>query len=204
VTDEQTHLALTLENLVESLLFVADGPVPVSQLASALDARPQQVKTALLALEESYQESGLQLQHNNGRVQLTTHPLAAAAIEQFLGLESQQQLSSAALEALAIVAYRQPITRPQVDGVRGVNSDSVLKNLLFKGLLEEAGRSEGPGRPILYGTTSVFLQHFGLASLHELPPLEPEEPEPTIATETAQETIYQPDYHPTPLPENGG
>ena len=97
MTDEQTHLALTLENLVESLLFVADGPVPVSQLASALDARPQQVKTALLALEESYQESGLQLQHNNGRVQLTTHPLAAAAIEQFLGLESQQQLSSAAL-----------------------------------------------------------------------------------------------------------
>ena len=100
MTDEQTHSTLTLENLVESLLFVADGPVPVSQLAAALDARPQQVKTALLALEESYQERGLQLQHTDGRVQLTTHPQAAAAIEQFLGLESQQQLSSAALEAL--------------------------------------------------------------------------------------------------------
>ncbi len=190
--------------MVESLLFVADGPVPVSQLAAALDARPQQVKTALLALEESYQESGLQLQRNNGRIQLTTHPLAAGAIEQFLGLESQQQLSSAALEALAIVAYRQPVTRPQVDGVRGVNSDSVLKNLLFKGLIEEVGRSEGPGRPILYGTTSAFLQHFGLASLHELPPLEPEEPEDGIAADSAQETIDLPDYQPTPLPENGG
>ncbi len=190
--------------MVESLLFVADGPVPVSQLAAALDARPQQVKTALLALEESYQERGLQLQHTDGRVQLTTHPQAAAAIEQFLGLESQQQLSSAALEALAIVAYRQPVTRPQIDGVRGVNSDSVLKNLLFKGLIEEIGRSEGPGRPILYGTTSAFLQHFGLASLRELPPLEPEEPEPAIAAEPVQGSIDQPDFQPTPFPENGG
>ncbi len=202
--DKVIYSTLSLQNMVESLLFVADGPVPVSQLAAALDARPQQVKTALLALEESYQESGLQLQRNNGRIQLTTHPLAAGAIEQFLGLESQQQLSSAALEALAIVAYRQPVTRPQVDGVRGVNSDSVLKNLLFKGLIEEVGRSEGPGRPILYGTTSAFLQHFGLASLHELPPLEPEEPEDGIAADSAQETIDLPDYQPTPLPENGG
>ncbi len=204
MTDEQTHSTLSLENLVESLLFVADGPVPASQLAAALDARPQQVKKALLALEQSYQERGLQLQHTNGRVQLTTHPQAAVAIEQFLGLESQQRLSSAALEALAIVAYRQPVTRPQIDGVRGVNSDSVLKNLLFKGLIKEIGRSEGPGRPILYGTTSAFLQHFGLASLRELPPLEPEEPEPTVSTEPAQETTDHLDYQPTPLPENGG
>jgi len=204
VPDEQTVSRLSLENLVESLLFVADEPVPISQLAAAVDARPQEVKTALLALEASYQERGLQLQHNNGRVQLTTHPLAAATIEQFLGLNSQQRLSSAALEALAIVAYRQPVTRPQVDGVRGVNSDSVLKNLLFKGLIEEVGRSEGPGRPILYGTTSAFLQHFGLASLRELPPLKPEEPEPAVSAEPRQETIDQPDYEPTPLPENGG
>lgn len=203
VTDEQTVSTLSLENLVESLLFVAGEPVPISQLAAAVDARPQEVKKALQALEVSYQGRGLQLQYNNGRVQLTTHPLAAATIEYFLGLDSQQQLSSAALETLAIVAYRQPVTRPQVDGVRGVNSDSVLKNLLFKGLIEEVGRSEGPGRPILYGTTSAFLQHFGLASLRELPPLNPEEPEPSVATDLPQETIDQPEYEPTPLPENG-
>ncbi len=203
MTDEYKHSTLTPENLVESLLFVADGPVPISQLAAALDIRPQQVKAALLELEASYQERGLQLQYNNERIQLTTHPLAASAIEQFLGLESQQQLSTAGLESLAIVAYRQPVTRPQVDGVRGVNSDSVLKNLLFKGLIEEVGRSEGPGRPILYGTTSAFLQHFGLASLRELPPLDPDEPETATAADTSQETIDHPDYKSTPLPENG-
>jgi segregation and condensation protein B len=203
MTDQQTR-SLTLENLVESLLFVADGPVPVSQLAAALEVRTQQVKAALLDLEESCRERGLQLQQNNGRVQLTSHPLAAAAIEQFLGLDSQQRLSSAALETLAIVAYRQPVTRPQVDGVRGVNSDSVLKNLLFKGLIEEAGRSEGPGRPILYGTTSTFLQHFGLASLRELPALDSQEPEVSISAEPTHVTDDQLDYQPTPLPENGG
>ena len=204
MTDQQARSTLTLENLVESLLFVADGPVPVSQLAAALDVRPQQAKAALLALEESSQERGLQLQQNNGRVQLTSHPLAAAAIEQFLGLDSQQRLSSAAVETLAIVAYRQPVTRPQVDGVRGVNSDRVLKNLLFKGLIEEVGRSEGPGRPILYGTTSTFLQHFGLASLRELPALESEESEVAISAEPTHATNDEPDYQPTPLPENGG
>ena len=203
MTEEQTHSNLTLENLVEGLLFVADGPVPISQLAAALEARPQQVKAALLSLEESYQGRGLQLQYNKERIQLTTHPLAASAIEQFLGLESQQQLSTAGLETLAIVAYRQPVTRPQIDGVRGVNSDSVLKNLLFKGLIEEVGRSEGPGRPILYGTTSAFLQHFGLASLHELPPIGPDEPENNTDADMNQEKTHKPEYHPTPLPDNG-
>ena len=204
MTDSPTESPLNLESLVESLLFVADGPVPVSQLAAALDARPQQVKKALVGLDEIYLQRGLQLQYNNERVQLTTNPLAATAIEQFLGLESQQRLSNASLEVLAIVAYRQPVTRPQVDGVRGVNSDSVLKNLLFKGLIEEVGRSEGPGRPILYGTTSSFLQHFGLTSLKELPPLTPADPEPTVAEVTNQDSNGHPDYQPTPLPENGG
>ena len=87
--------------------------------------------------------------------------------------------------------------------MRGVNSDSVLKNLLFKGVIEEVGRSEGPGRPILYGTTSTFLQHFGLASLRELPALESEEPEGAISAEPAHVPDDQPDYQPTPLPENG-
>jgi segregation and condensation protein B len=201
--EELTQSNLTLENLVEGLLFVADGPVPISQLAAALETRPQQVKAALLNLEESYQGRGLQLQYNKERIQLTTHPLAASAIEQFLGLESQQQLSTASLETLAIIAYRQPATRPQIDGVRGVNSDSVLKNLLFKGLIEEVGRSEGPGRPILYGTTSAFLQHFGLASLRELPPIGPDEPENTPDADTDQETNHQHEYRPTPLPDNG-
>ena len=111
------------------------------------------------------------MQRHRGRVQLTTAANIAELIETFLGLEATSRLSYAALEALAIIAYQQPVTRPQIDAIRGVNSDSVLKNLLTKGLVQESGRAPGPGRPILYETTTEFLQHFGLNDLDELPPL---------------------------------
>ena len=92
-------------------------------------------------------------------------------IERFLGLEATTHLSRVALETLAIIAYQQPVTRPQVDAVRGVNSDSMLKSLLSKGLIFESGRADGPGRLILYSTTLEFLQHFGINSIEDLPPL---------------------------------
>ena len=168
-----TNGHLNLEALVESLLFVADGAVPVARLAEALEIHPREVEAALAALAESYQERGLSLQRFRDKVQLTTSPAAAALVERFLGLAASTPLSRAALEALAIIAYQQPVTRPQIEAVRGVNSDSVIKNLLTKGLIEEAGRAEGPGRPVLYSTTSEFMQHFGLATLSDLPPLTP-------------------------------
>ena len=96
-------------------------------------------------------------------------------VERFLGLEITSYLSRAALETLSIVAYQQPVTRPQVDSIRGVQSDGVLKSLLHKGLIQDIGRAEGPGRPILYASTAEFLQHFGLSSLEDLPPLEVEQ-----------------------------
>jgi segregation and condensation protein B len=108
---------------------------------------------------------------------LTTAPEVAEAVERFLGLEATSRLSRAALETLAIVAYQQPVTRPYIEGVRGVSSDGVMKSLLGKGLVQEIGRAEGPGRPILYGTAPDFLQHFGLNSLTELPALVLPEPE---------------------------
>ena len=111
------------------------------------------------------------LEKHHGRYQLTTHPQAAQYIEHFLGLEVTSRLSRAALEALAIIAYQEPATRPQIDSIRGVNSDGVLKSLLSKGLIQEIGRAESPGRPILYSTTADFLQHFGLSSIRDLPPL---------------------------------
>ncbi len=157
---------------VEALLFVAAEPVLPSQLAAALEVDTDEVEQALGALEEMLRGRGLRLQRHAGRVQLTTAPEFAAAIERFLGLEATTRLSRAALETLAIVAYRQPITRPQVDAIRGVNSDAMLKSLLSKGLIQEVGRAEGPGRPILYATTAEFLQFFGLNSLADLPPLE--------------------------------
>lgn len=167
---------LTLSARLETLLFVAPGTVTLSQLAATLEVTTRAVKKSLAELETQYQQRGLRIQRHAGRVQLTTAAEMAPLVERFLDLEITSRFTSAALEALAIVAYQQPVTRPQVDAIRGVNSDSVLKNLLNKGLVQEVGRTEGPGRPILYSTTSEFLQHFGLNSLDELPPLsEPEE-----------------------------
>ena len=167
---ERTDLELT--SLIESLLFVADAPVTPAQLAAALDVEPKAVEEALDQLAADYQQRGLRLQRKAGRVQLVTAPEAAPAVERFLGLELSSKLSPAALETLAIVAYRQPVTRAQVEAIRGVNSDSVLRTLINKGLIEEVGRLEQVGRPILYGTTFEFLQYFGLQDLQDLPPLD--------------------------------
>ncbi len=186
---------------------MAEGPVSIGQIAAALNTNPKQIKRALLELEDLYQERGLQLQNLRGRVQLTTNPKAAQSIEQFLGLESQQRLTSAALETLAIIAYRQPVTRPQIDGIRGVNSDSVIKNLTFKGLIEDIGRSEGPGRPILYGTTSSFLQHFGISSLKELPLIDIEDDQLQVEIKPDGDhhnADSNPQYVSMQLPENDG
>lgn len=168
----------SLSAKIEAMLFVSAEPVPVAQLAAALDVTASVVERGLKELDEALLNRGLRLQRNGGRVQLTTAPELAELIELFLGLEATTHLSRAALETLAIIAYQQPCTRPQVDAVRGVNSDGMLKSLLSKGLVQEAGRTDGPGRPILYSTTPEFLQHFGLSSILELPPLAaPAEPD---------------------------
>ncbi len=159
---------------LEALLFAAAGPVGVSQLAEALGSSGEETERGLQALAGQYVQRGLRLQWHGGRVQLTTAPEMAGVVERFLGLEAMARLSRAAVETLAIIAYRQPITRPGIDAVRGVNSDGVLRSLLMKGLVQEMGRAEGPGRPILYATTVDFLQHFGLSSLDEMPPYEVE------------------------------
>ena len=168
----ETQPKLTLSAQLEVLLFVAPNPVTNAQLAAALKVTPRAVKRGLVELEGLYTQRGLRMQRYQGRVQLTTAPEAAQIVKRFLGLESTSRLSRAALETLAIVAYEQPITRPKVDAIRGVNSDGVLKSLLSKGLIEEVGRADTPGRPILYSATGQFLQHFGLNSFNELPPLE--------------------------------
>jgi segregation and condensation protein B len=168
---ESASIELNLAAFLEGLLFVAAEPVAPAQLAAALDITVSGLEKGLDELEENLRLRGLRLQRHAGRVQLTTAPELADVIERFLGLEATSRLSRAALETLSIIAYQQPVTRPSVDAVRGVNSDGVIKSLLSKGLLQEVGRSEGPGRPILFGTTPEFLQHFGLNSLSELPPL---------------------------------
>lgn len=167
----ENYEEMNIPALVESVLFVASGPVPVSRLARALEVTTAVVEDALQTLATAYRQRGLRLQWSGSAVQLTTAPAASGAIERFLGLELTTRLSQAALEVLAIIAYMQPVTRPQIDQIRGVNSDGALRTLLSKGLIEEVGRMETPGRPILYGSTPEFLQHFGLNTLAELPAL---------------------------------
>jgi segregation and condensation protein B len=176
-TGERIYTGLPLKAQVECLLFVANEPVPVDRLAAALDVDLDQIEDVLASLGTEYGQRGIRLQRKHQRVQLVTAPEAADLVRAFLGLELTGRLSPAALETLAIVAYRQPVTRAEIEAVRGVSSDSVLRTLLHRGLVEEQGRLEQAGRPIIYGTTFEFLQQFGLASLEALPPLRDEEGE---------------------------
>lgn len=178
-SDSDQKGALSLTALVEAILFVSPEPISANQIGNLLGVTPRMVKNAFDELDILYQDRGIRLQHHNGRVQITTAPEAAPVIENMLELETTSTLSQAALETLSIIAYQQPITRPQIDSIRGVNSDSVLQTLLSKGLIDDVGRTEGPGRPILYSTTADFLKYFGLSSYEELPPLDFEAPKET-------------------------
>ena len=169
---ERSISQLTL--LVESLLFVAPEPVKVSSLAAALDESQERVEEALQQMVATHLERGLRVQRQGERVQLVTPPEAAACIERFLGLDLTTRLTPAALEALAVIAYKQPVTRAQIDELRGVSSDGVLRTLLHRGLVEQGERLDTAGRPFHYRTTFDFLQHFGLQSLDDLPALEDE------------------------------
>ena len=160
-----------LAGLVESLLFVAPDPVRITALASALEEPAERIEEALAHLSDLQHDRGVQVQRARDRVQLVSSPDSAPYIERFLGLDLVVKLSPAALETLAIIAYRQPVTRAQIDEWRGVNSDGVLRTLLHRGLVEQGERLEQAGRPFHYHTTFDFLQHFGLQSLEDLPPL---------------------------------
>lgn len=155
---------------VEALLFVAPEPVEVAELARALSVDQAAVRVALERLA-ARREGGIRLQRDGARWQLVSAPEYGRQIELFLGAEDAGRLSTAALETLAIVAYQQPVTRAQIDAVRGVISDRALTALRTRGLVEEIGRAESVGRPALFGTTMRFLEYFGLEHPRDLPPL---------------------------------
>lgn len=157
---------------VEALLFVADKPLTKERLAEILQLSSEDIAEILYDLKQRYAApaSGVTLIEVNEGYKLGTKPEMSAYIET-LYHQPAQGLSGAALEVLAIIAYKQPVTRGEVDFIRGVQSDRSLGTLVEKGLVKDVGRKEGPGRPILYGTTEQFLIHFGLKSLEELPDL---------------------------------
>ncbi|MCL6453260.1 MAG: SMC-Scp complex subunit ScpB [Alicyclobacillus sp.] len=159
---------------LEALLFAAGSEgIATDELARLLDVPVAEVRSLCAQLKQTYEDrgSGIDLVELAGAWQLVTRPEHAPYLRRLATAPSNPGLSQAALEVLAIVAYRQPISRAQVEEVRGVQSDSVLQTLLHRQLVCEVGRMEAPGRPILYGTTPLFLQVFGLRSLEDLPPL---------------------------------
>lgn len=160
---------------LEAVLFVAEEPLASATLGSLIGADRRTVDELLEILAEEYERSGagLALRRIAGGWRLSTHPEAASVVERFVLSSRHTRLTKAALETLAIAAYKQPVTRHQVAAIRGVNSDGVLTALVDRGLLVEVGREEGPGRPVLYGTTPEFLERLGLESVGDLPSLAP-------------------------------
>jgi segregation and condensation protein B len=164
---------------LEAILLVADEPVPATVLAEIVGARLSEVEELLVDLAGEYARDGrgFVLRMIAGGWRLYTHPGARTAVEAFLRAGQQSRLTRAALETLAVIAYRQPVTRFQVAAVRGVNVDGVFRTLASRGLIHEVGTDPGPGQAILYGTTPAFLEQLGLNDLDQLPPIKDYLPE---------------------------
>ena len=182
----------SLKGRIEAILFVAGEAVSLKDMAKALAVGEKELKTALeeIGSEYDYEQRGFMLKRFGDKVQLATRPLYAEDVLRLLQPVQQQSLSQAAMETLAVVAYKQPVTRAEVEQIRGVTCDYSLQSLPATGLTAAAGRKDTIGRPILYATTDTFLSHFGLATLEDLPPLpEPENPAETGDAGEAEELI---------------
>lgn len=160
-----------LNCILEAILFVAGEPVNQTELAHALDMTVSELSQALDGLKEEYDrdQRGLRLNRFGESVQISTRPEYAPYIERMLQPVQKQSLSQAVMETLSIIAYRQPVTRADIEAIRGVKCDYSVQLLLARGLIQESGRRETLGRPILYTTTDKFLEHFGLEGLFDLP-----------------------------------
>lgn len=164
---------VNIKYAIEGILFAAGEPVKAAKLAVVLDTDIETVKKAVDELKSEYNEDkrGFNIIDIMDGYQICSRPEYYAYIQEILGEQRNQPLSNAAMEALAIIAYKQPITRGQIEHIRGVNSDGCVNRLYERGLIDEAGRLDAPGRPILYVTTDTFLRCFGLTSPDELPPV---------------------------------
>ncbi len=176
--------------VLEAILFVAERPVPAKELAEVLEMPTQDVIEALQSLAGEYESGsrGLVVRQVAGGWRLYTHPSTYPYLERYAESPSAARLSGAALETLAVVAYKQPVSRGQVAEIRGVDSDSSLRTLERRGLVRELDRLPLPGNPAVYGTTDIFLEKLGLGSLADLPPLADHVP-PAAIVETLEETF---------------
>jgi segregation and condensation protein B len=163
---------MKLSPQIEAILFAAGDPVNVDQLAEATQSSDKELETGLSELKADLASRGLRLTEHAGSYSLVTAPETTPAVERFLGAQARTELTKPALETLAIIAYKQPATKSQVEEVRGVASDQTIKNLLLRGLIVESGQAQEPGRPTLYSTSHKFLQLLGLTHVSELKSLE--------------------------------
>src|SRR5437764_12227123 len=175
----QEQMATEVAAVIESLLFVSGRPLEQAELRKLLDVDEITLRQSLQALEHTSEQykRGIRLQHLGEQVQLVTAPENARYVAALLGLPMTARLTSAALETLAVISYRQPVTRGQIEAIRGVNSDRALASLVQHGLVAEVGRAQTVGRPTLFATTTEFLQQFGLTKLEQLPHVEPHSPD---------------------------
>lgn len=171
---QETSIKPQLKSAIESLLFVSGEPLSLKDLVHHLEMGDKIIKEVLKEMIEDYnkEERGIKLISINGGYQLVTKAANSDFVQKLLKKNKRQSLSQASLESLAIVAYKQPITRVDIDEIRGVKSDSAIQKLVEKELIREVGRLEVVGRPILYGTTEEFLRQFGLQGINDLPSLE--------------------------------
>ena len=174
-----------LERQLEAILFVADEPVPLTQLAQVTETARDTVLAALGEMKVRYEseQRGVTLREIGDGWRMYTHPDVAPYVERFVLAVQQPRLTQAALETLAIVAYKQPVSRQQVAQIRGVDSDGVIGTLEGRGLVREVGRDPGPGQAVLYGTSPLFLERMGLKDLSDLPPIASMLPAPSVADE---------------------
>lgn len=165
-----------IRNALECLLLARGGPLRIAEIRKVLDVGEAEIRATLAALQVEYMGRGLQIQEVAGGYQLCTRPEYGEYVQRLLRLQETDPLTRASVEVLAIIAYRQPVTRPEVDAIRGVQSVHHLIRLQERRLICPVGRRSSPGRPILYGTTEGFLRYFGLKDLNALPPLEGHDP----------------------------
>lgn len=163
------------KNIIEAMLFVSDKPLFIQEIKGVLEEfDTRQIKDVIAELTKEYEETqrAFTIKEIAGGFQIVTDPMLAPWLKKLYKTSGADRLTGPSLETLAIVAYKQAVTKPEIEAIRGVNVDGVLKTLIEKNLVRIAGRKETVGRPILYGTTQEFLQYFGLSSLEELPKLE--------------------------------
>jgi segregation and condensation protein B len=177
-------------SILEAILFVAEQPVPAEELAEVLEIPVSEVEAELEGLNKDLEarHAGIVLRRVAGSWRCYSHPDAFAYLERFASTPTAGKLSNAALEVLAVVAYRQPVSRNQVAEIRGVDSESAIRTLERRGLIEEVGRLPLPGTPTIYGTTELFLERLGLQTMDDLPPLADHVP-PAEVVETLEETF---------------